>query len=80
MENKYSLLNYDQDSKNPDLTLRDECTKEIDILIWDFRKKYLELEKKYDSGIGDTATDECVAGEFYEILPFGALHNKPEYA
>lgn len=79
MRNKYSLFNYDQDSDNPDLTLRDEATKEIDKLIWKFREEYLALEDKYNCGIGDTETDECVAHHFYDIVHFGSLKNKPDY-
>lgn len=77
MENKYALLNYNMDLENPDMSLTNECTKEIDKLIWEFRDKYLELSKKYeDAGLGDTATDECVAQEFYEILHYGSLKQK----
>lgn len=78
MENKYALLNYNMDSENPDMTSTQECTKEIDKLIWDFRDKYLELDKKYNgAGIGDTATDECVADEFYSVVHFGTLLKDP---
>lgn len=77
MENKYALLNYDQDSDKPDMSLVNKCTIEIDNLIWEFRDKYLELNKKYkDAGLGDTATDECVAEEFYDILHFGSTRQR----
>ncbi len=74
MDNKYSLLNFDMDSKDPDLTERDEVAQEIDKLLWEFLDKYEELSNRYpDAGLGDTATDEAVAHEFYDVLHYGCL-------
>ena len=71
-DNKYGLLNYDQDSDNPDMSKTQEVTKAIDNLIKEFVVKYNRLAKKYpDSGIGDTATDEIVVDNIYGPLHFG---------
>lgn len=75
--NKYALLNYDMDSENVDLTERNEVEKKIDDLIDQFRVGYHKLEKEYpNAGIGDTATDEAVAHEFYQVIHYYEILNK----
>ena len=72
MSNKYNLLNIDSH-------INAECEREIDRLICEFRVKYLSLEDKYNCGIGDTATDEAVAEEFYEVIHYKSEKDRPSW-
>jgi len=72
-DNTYSLLNYHQededDGKPVDYKDRNDCTEAINNLLADFKEGLRKLEIKYPrAGIGDTATDECIAEEFYDII------------
>jgi hypothetical protein len=45
------------------------CEKEISKVLNDAASKLSDLAKKYpECGIGDTATDEEIAGEFYGCI------------
>jgi hypothetical protein len=67
---KYALLNDGDD--------REMAEQEIDKLLWGFADKYQALAERFPTaGIGDTATDELVADEFYEILHYGCLWKRP---
>jgi len=72
-DNKYSLLNYHMDDKMAgrpvDYQDRNECNDSIDGLLKEFKEGLRKLEVRYPrAGIGDTATDECIAEEFYNVI------------
>ena len=80
MENKYALLNYDHDALDEHMDANKDLDKfeapevefvtaKIDALIANFKEGIDALAKKYpDAGIGDTATDECIAAGIYNNI------------
>ena len=62
----------------------EEEVREVDKAIFEELKtatrKILALNKQYpDAGIGDTATDEEIAHEFYQILHFESCFGLDKY-
>ncbi len=63
MNNPYSLLSDETDNAN--------CTEEINNLLRKFKLGYDKVAKKFPkAGVGDTATDECVADVFYGVIHY----------
>jgi len=51
-----------------------ECAKIVDHILKATADKINLLEEVYKVGIGDTATDEAIAEEFYYVLHSGEIN------